>query len=184
MSLGNTLGTPIQMDHFPSNQDYGYHANVLVDIDLSQPIPDHILLEIEENIIKQELLLHKVSKYCNHYKNVGYTIAECKIVQKAYRVNEMEHNKVNKKTGKELAKGIRGNQTEPLEVNSTTSSPIYAPEDIEHANLASHEENDGDHNNSSQQGESKVADIEPTPTSINVEEILEGDEYSKAVQEV
>ncbi|KAF6174602.1 hypothetical protein GIB67_006254, partial [Kingdonia uniflora] len=168
------------------------------------------------------------------------------IVQKTFRVNELEHNKINKKTGKELAKGIRGNQTvtilgkinqntnmrqkkpeptskhtyfqEPLEVSSTTSSPIYPPgwstpkgsntkhtspqvnstasrvnqfaalrdveEDIEHTNLASHEEKDGDHSNSSQQGESKLAAIKPAPTPINVEEILEEDAYSKAVQEV
>ncbi|KAF6149716.1 hypothetical protein GIB67_038116, partial [Kingdonia uniflora] len=58
MSLRKTLGTPIQLDHATRNQDYEYHADMLVDIDLSKPIPDHILLEVEGNIIKQEVLLH------------------------------------------------------------------------------------------------------------------------------
>ncbi|KAF6134864.1 hypothetical protein GIB67_002265 [Kingdonia uniflora] len=85
MLLGKTLGTPIQLDHSTRNQDYGYHANVLVDIDLSKPIPDHILLEVENNIInKQEVLLHRVPKYCNHYKNVGHIIVKYKLVQKHF----------------------------------------------------------------------------------------------------
>ncbi|KAF6146188.1 hypothetical protein GIB67_005836 [Kingdonia uniflora] len=78
LSLGKTLGTPIQLDQSTLNHDYGYHASVLVDIDLSQPIPNHVFIDIEGKMINQETILHRVPKFCNHCKNVGHCIAECK----------------------------------------------------------------------------------------------------------
>ncbi|KAF6135040.1 hypothetical protein GIB67_014089 [Kingdonia uniflora] len=80
LSLGKTLGTPIQVDQSTLNHDYRYYASVLVDIDLSQSIPNHVFIHIEGKMINQEIILHRVPKFCNHCKNVGHCIAECKIV--------------------------------------------------------------------------------------------------------
>ncbi|KAF6143376.1 hypothetical protein GIB67_001320 [Kingdonia uniflora] len=95
-------------------------------------------------------------KYSLDTRNWGQTnAAECKIEQKAFRANEMEHNKTKPMTGKELAKGNRGNQKlviqekqpqdkdlgkkitaapskhsyfqESMEASSTTSPLIYFP---------------------------------------------------------
>ncbi|KAF6173912.1 hypothetical protein GIB67_039863 [Kingdonia uniflora] len=108
MSMGSTPGTPIHLDQSTINQEYGYHASVLVDIELSKPIPDHVLIDVEGKEIRQEVIMYRVPKYCNHCKNVGHGIAECKIIQRAFRVSEQTQVAKAKRATKE--QDTRGNQ--------------------------------------------------------------------------
>lgn len=50
MVLGKGLGTPIGVDQRTINKEYGYFANVLVDIDLAKPVPDRIIIKEEGGI--------------------------------------------------------------------------------------------------------------------------------------
>ncbi|KAF6175072.1 hypothetical protein GIB67_038985 [Kingdonia uniflora] len=99
MSLGKTLGAPIHLDRSTINHDYGYHASVLVDIDLSTSIPNHVFIEAEGKLINQEILLYRVPKFYNHCKNVGHSIAECKVIQRAVRGEQKQAPKTVKKYG-------------------------------------------------------------------------------------
>ncbi|KAF6142955.1 hypothetical protein GIB67_003911 [Kingdonia uniflora] len=99
LSLGKTLGTTIQLDQSTINHDYGYHASMLVDIDLSQPIPNHVFIDIEGKMINQEIILHRVPKFYNHCKNVGHCIVECKVIQRAFRGEKNQVSKNIKNTG-------------------------------------------------------------------------------------
>ncbi|KAF6172821.1 hypothetical protein GIB67_034673 [Kingdonia uniflora] len=105
LSLGKTLGTPIQLDQSTLNHDYGYHASVLVDIVLSQPIPNHVFIDIEGKMINQEIILHRVPKFCNHCKNVGHCIAECNVIQRVFRGEQNQAPKNNKNPGIVKSKG-------------------------------------------------------------------------------
>ncbi|KAF6151440.1 hypothetical protein GIB67_020664 [Kingdonia uniflora] len=81
MSLRKTLGILIHIDRSTINPDYGYLASVLVDIDQSKPILTHVFIDVEGKLINQEILLYRVPKFCNHCKNMGYSIAEYKVVK-------------------------------------------------------------------------------------------------------
>ncbi|KAF6175855.1 hypothetical protein GIB67_003343 [Kingdonia uniflora] len=99
MSLGNILGTPIHLDRSTINHDYGYHASILVDIDLSTPISNHTFIDVEGKPILQEILLYWVPKFCNHCKNVGHSIAEYKVIQRAIRGEQKQVPKIVIKPG-------------------------------------------------------------------------------------
>ncbi|KAF6176111.1 hypothetical protein GIB67_000205 [Kingdonia uniflora] len=45
MSIGKMMGTPI---HVAKDSDFGYFAIVPVDIDLADPIPTKVLVEVED----------------------------------------------------------------------------------------------------------------------------------------
>ncbi|KAF6156824.1 hypothetical protein GIB67_017358 [Kingdonia uniflora] len=99
MSLGKTLGTPIHLGKSTINHDYGNHASVLVDIDLSKPIPNHVFIGIEGKLINQEILLYQVPKFYNYCKNAGHSIAECKVIQRVVHGEQKQVPKIVKKLG-------------------------------------------------------------------------------------
>ncbi|KAF6142721.1 hypothetical protein GIB67_018432 [Kingdonia uniflora] len=47
MTIGRTLGTPIQVDQSSTTMEFGYFAKVLVDVNLAEPTPNKILVEVE-----------------------------------------------------------------------------------------------------------------------------------------
>lgn len=47
MTLGKALGNPIGVDQRTISREYGYFANVLIDIDLAKPVPDMIIVKEE-----------------------------------------------------------------------------------------------------------------------------------------
>ncbi|KAL5705126.1 hypothetical protein ACHQM5_023468 [Ranunculus cassubicifolius] len=79
MAMARTVGTPIHVDRNTVSRDNGYYACVLVDIDLTNPIPDKILVEAEDKEIEfwQEVQLGSLPKFCNNCKVVGHLTAGC-----------------------------------------------------------------------------------------------------------
>ncbi|KAF6162539.1 hypothetical protein GIB67_003085 [Kingdonia uniflora] len=110
-SLGKTLGTPKHLDRSTVNHDYGYHASLLVDIDLSKLIPNHAFIDVEGKLINQEILLYRVPKFCNHCKNVGHIIAECKAILKVFPGEQKEVTKPAKKA--RTTKNTRNSKASP-----------------------------------------------------------------------
>ncbi|KAF9602465.1 hypothetical protein IFM89_028016 [Coptis chinensis] len=82
MAMGRGLGGPIRVDKNSVKRDNCFCSSVLVDIDLSEPIPDKILVEVVEIGYEfwQEIRLGKMPKFCNHCKIIGHTINECRKV--------------------------------------------------------------------------------------------------------
>ncbi|KAF6167558.1 hypothetical protein GIB67_031759 [Kingdonia uniflora] len=91
MSLGRTLGTPIQIDHSSSTMDFGYFAKVPVDIDLAVPVPNKILVEVDEGDFWQRVELGSTPKFCSHCKIIGHTFVECRAIkEKVLRAEEQK----------------------------------------------------------------------------------------------
>ncbi|KAF6168177.1 hypothetical protein GIB67_011562 [Kingdonia uniflora] len=76
MALGRTMGTPIHVDRTHSN--FGYFAKVLVDIDLAEPIPNKVLVEVEDGDFWQKVELGSLPKFRPHCKMVGHNLSECR----------------------------------------------------------------------------------------------------------
>ncbi|KAF9610052.1 hypothetical protein IFM89_019892 [Coptis chinensis] len=89
MLMGKTVGYPIGVDKHTLERDFGNYASVLVDVDLSKPIPNQIWVEEEEGIsFMQDIEVVKMPKFCSHCKMVGHLVAECKMVRKNIRIEE------------------------------------------------------------------------------------------------
>ncbi|KAF9596099.1 hypothetical protein IFM89_007152 [Coptis chinensis] len=79
LAMGKTLGAPVGVDRHTIDRDFGFFASMLVEIDLSKPIPPQIWVEEEDGIsFIQEVEVVKMPKYCPHCKAVGHVMAECK----------------------------------------------------------------------------------------------------------
>ncbi|KAF5193757.1 Ribonuclease h domain [Thalictrum thalictroides] len=78
LSIGRGVGYPMKVDDTSINKQYGYYANILVDVDLTKPIPDQILVSTEDYEFWQDVVVTKIPKFCNHCKIVGHSVTECR----------------------------------------------------------------------------------------------------------
>ncbi|KAF6139052.1 hypothetical protein GIB67_010778 [Kingdonia uniflora] len=93
MALRRTLGTPIQIDRSSETMDFGYFAKVLVDIDLAEPIPSKIMVEVEDGDFWQRVELGATPKFCRHCKIIGHTFVECRVIkEQVQRVEDPKEN--------------------------------------------------------------------------------------------
>ncbi|KAF6165223.1 hypothetical protein GIB67_030405 [Kingdonia uniflora] len=107
MALGRTMGTPIHVDRTQS--DFGYFAKVLVDIDLAEPIPNKVLVEVEDGDFWQKVELGSLSKFCPHCKMMGHNLSECRGVRAQVQREEEIKDKRNQEVAK---KGTGENKSE------------------------------------------------------------------------
>ncbi|XP_026410530.1 uncharacterized protein LOC113305739 [Papaver somniferum] len=54
----------------------GYYASVLVEIDLAQHIPNHILINTKHGSFELEIQIPRIPKFCDHCKVVGHLVVE------------------------------------------------------------------------------------------------------------
>ncbi|KAF6169262.1 hypothetical protein GIB67_013692 [Kingdonia uniflora] len=109
MALGRTLGTPIQIDQSSITMDFGYFAKVLIDIDLAEPIPSKILVEVEGGDFWQRIELGVTLKFCSHCKFIGHTFAECRVIKEhVQRVEDPKKNQQEIPAAPEGTCGVSG----------------------------------------------------------------------------
>lgn len=82
--LGKGLGVPIGVDQRTINREFGYFVNVLVNIDLVKPMPDRVIIKKEGGgEFSQPVEIPKLPPFCNHCRNIGHEITQCKGLIKA-----------------------------------------------------------------------------------------------------
>ncbi|KAF9590682.1 hypothetical protein IFM89_036174 [Coptis chinensis] len=92
MAMGRCIGYPIGIDKTTAARDFGFYASVLVDLDLSKPIPSQIIVEVPDGQdFVQEIELSRLPKFCSHCKTIGHLMSDCKSLQKEIR-NEKDIN--------------------------------------------------------------------------------------------
>lgn len=89
-AIARTVGNPIQVDQTTVNQDLGYYASVLVEIDFAKPIPEKVWVEGFEGGFWQKVEVPKPPKFCNHCKIIGHLVHECRAIKAISK--EMEKN--------------------------------------------------------------------------------------------
>ncbi|KAF5176880.1 zinc ion binding / nucleic acid binding protein [Thalictrum thalictroides] len=78
LSIGRGVGYSMKVDETSLNKQFGYYANVLVDVDLTKPIPNQVLVTTEDYEFWQDIVVTKMPKFCNHCKVVGHLVTECR----------------------------------------------------------------------------------------------------------
>ncbi|KAL5725776.1 hypothetical protein ACHQM5_008882 [Ranunculus cassubicifolius] len=88
MAIGRALGYPIKVDEATIKKWYGFYALVLVDIELTKPIPEQILIEHADGEFWQDVVITKLPKFCNHFSTLGSETEHVPAVQAAEAINQ------------------------------------------------------------------------------------------------
>ena len=59
--------------------DFGHFARVLIDIDLSQPIQDQIILDCEGSLFDVDVSFENLPQYCNLCHSIGHASFSCRL---------------------------------------------------------------------------------------------------------
>ncbi|XP_026416790.1 uncharacterized protein LOC113312247 [Papaver somniferum] len=73
------LGTPIKVDNATINCEVGYYANVLVEMDFAESIPNKIWIGTKFGGFYQDVLIPECPKFCSSCKIVGHLVTECRV---------------------------------------------------------------------------------------------------------
>ncbi|XP_026451120.1 uncharacterized protein LOC113351327 [Papaver somniferum] len=72
------IGTPIKVDEATLKCDFGYYANVLVEVDFAQPIPGKIWINTKFGGFFQSISIPDSPKFCNNCRIIGHLVTECR----------------------------------------------------------------------------------------------------------
>ncbi|XP_026451968.1 uncharacterized protein LOC113352357 [Papaver somniferum] len=73
------IGTPIKINTATANCESGYYANILVEMDFAQPIPNKIWIGTKYGGFFQNISIPIIPKYCHHCKIIGHSTLDCRI---------------------------------------------------------------------------------------------------------
>ncbi|XP_057811615.1 uncharacterized protein LOC131025847 [Salvia miltiorrhiza] len=76
--IGRFLGHPLKIDGASAGRDFGQFARILVEIDMSLPIPNTILIDMEEFSFHVEFVFENLSLYCGRCKITGHSPNGCR----------------------------------------------------------------------------------------------------------
>ncbi|KAF6156530.1 hypothetical protein GIB67_011331 [Kingdonia uniflora] len=96
--------------------EFGYFAKVLVDINLAEPIPSKILVEVEDGDFWQRVELGATPKFCSHCKIIGHTFAECRVIKE--QVQRVEDPKKSQQEISAAPKAFTKNQKKRMRKKS------------------------------------------------------------------
>ncbi|XP_026410342.1 uncharacterized protein LOC113305535 [Papaver somniferum] len=75
------IGTPIKIDIATAQCEFGYYANVLVEVDFARQIPNKIWINTKYGGFFQDVLIPVCPKFCHTCKIIGHLTTECIIQQ-------------------------------------------------------------------------------------------------------
>lgn len=76
--IASAVGTPIDIDGPTRNRSFGHYARILVDIDLSKPVHDEILVERDGFAFMVEVQYERRPLFCNHCHSIGHDVTNCR----------------------------------------------------------------------------------------------------------
>ncbi|PIA40480.1 hypothetical protein AQUCO_02500291v1 [Aquilegia coerulea] len=110
LSIGRAVGYPMKVDETSISKQFGYYANVLVDVDLNKPIPEQVLVETEDYEFWQDIVVTKLPKFCNHCKVVGHLVTDCRKLKSAMKGKEAVVDSTPKEQFEKLGKNTQKNK--------------------------------------------------------------------------
>ncbi|KAF5192881.1 zinc ion binding / nucleic acid binding protein, partial [Thalictrum thalictroides] len=96
MSIARGVGNPMRVDEKTLKRDFGYFANVLVDVDLAEPIPDQVYVKTPSFEFWQPVEIPKYPKFCSHCKVVGHLVTECRKLKRVMDNKDKANDQANK----------------------------------------------------------------------------------------
>ncbi|XP_042045665.1 uncharacterized protein LOC121791916 [Salvia splendens] len=110
-AIGKLLGTPIQVDRATANKARLSFARLCIEIDITKPPPEEIILDICGRELVQQVKWDKIPSYCHECKHVGHTGEVCYAAGKGVRPPKRNYNVGASKQsqhGQQATKGKQG----------------------------------------------------------------------------
>lgn len=95
MEMARGVGTPLQLDPMTKEGRFGFYARVLVDVDLSKPLPESIMIEREGFAFPVEVVYAKFPPICDYCGIIGHSISSCRQNSKKKDSDTVSKSKVN-----------------------------------------------------------------------------------------
>lgn len=78
MGITRDVGTPLKIDSNSVNRMFGHFARVLLEVDLSNTLPETMMIEHQGFCSFVSLSYERVPNFCSHCTIVGHSISNCK----------------------------------------------------------------------------------------------------------
>ena len=75
--MARGIEIPLKFDRATLEGDYGHFARMLIDVDLSKPLPDSIMIEVGEDCLFPTLYFENVPNFCSVCCSIGHSAASC-----------------------------------------------------------------------------------------------------------
>lgn len=95
MTLGKGIGMLTGVDERTLQREYAYFVNVLIDVDLSEPVPSKASVKGGRKFLDAVEIL-KLPAFCSHCKCVGHEIRQCRGLKRVMQDNNHQGEAVNK----------------------------------------------------------------------------------------
>ncbi|AES65336.1 hypothetical protein MTR_2g038110 [Medicago truncatula] len=114
---------PITLYEPTRNRVFGPYARLLIDIDLSKPICDNVLVEREGFPFHVGVVYEKHLEYCHSYQTLGHHISQC---NKLKREKIVASNKKDKPKGEKNPKFVVAPLTSSIENAEIEDTNMYS----------------------------------------------------------
>ncbi|KAK2652870.1 hypothetical protein Ddye_012726 [Dipteronia dyeriana] len=75
--MARGIEIPLKFDRATLEDDYGHFARMLIDVDLSKPLPDSIMIEVGDDCLFLTLLFENVPSFCSVCCSIGHSAVSC-----------------------------------------------------------------------------------------------------------
>ncbi|KAK2645063.1 hypothetical protein Ddye_020258 [Dipteronia dyeriana] len=75
--MARGIEIPLKFDRATLEGDYGHFVHMLIDVDLSKPLHDSIMIEVGEDCLFSTLFFENVPSFCSVCYSVGHWAASC-----------------------------------------------------------------------------------------------------------
>ncbi|XP_026383325.1 uncharacterized protein LOC113278793 [Papaver somniferum] len=82
MSLGDAIGRDIKVDETTLKREISYYTSVLIEVDLANNVPHHVLVTTKYGCFEKEIQIPKIPGFCSHFKVMGHLVTECRMMRK------------------------------------------------------------------------------------------------------
>ena len=78
MEMARGVGTPLQLDPMTKEGKFDFDARILVDVDLSKPLPEYIMIEREGYGFPVDVVYEKLPPLCDFCGLIGHNSSACR----------------------------------------------------------------------------------------------------------
>ncbi|XP_074288965.1 uncharacterized protein LOC141614110 [Silene latifolia] len=80
--IASKIGTPMYADPVTTNKERLSFARLMIEVDVSQKLPEDILLYTPYGQVLQRVVFEWLPYYCTHCKKLGHDVKQCRFLKK------------------------------------------------------------------------------------------------------
>ncbi|XP_057808500.1 uncharacterized protein LOC131022977 [Salvia miltiorrhiza] len=118
--IGRAMGSPIKVDGASARGAAGHYARILLEINLSRPLPEALLVDGDERSFHVEFEFEQLPAFCSKCKITGHSIDKCNKIKNKSK-DDSRHE-----TAKERSSN-KGKEIIPMGTDKATRAPNWKP---------------------------------------------------------